>query len=209
MTNVFLKVNKDLFNLGLAPIDILIMAQIMEYHTNTGKCFISDAALAEAFGVSTKTVSRTIANLEHRGFIKRETKNTKGGRERVMYPVLEAIEKELAKDKMTFDKANGQNVLSPIDKMSIGKGQNDFIKDNIKDKEKENNSGVILPTAEITPLQESQKEEEVEIDGIKAQVMTKAQAIERYGLSACANRVKTAFSSCYWISRDLIKLIDS
>lgn len=42
MTNYFLKVNKDLFSLGLTPIEILILAQIMEFNNNTGDCFISN-----------------------------------------------------------------------------------------------------------------------------------------------------------------------
>jgi hypothetical protein len=31
MTNIFLKVNKDLFAVGLTPIEILIAAQVLEF----------------------------------------------------------------------------------------------------------------------------------------------------------------------------------
>jgi DNA-binding transcriptional MocR family regulator len=124
----------------------------MEYDTTTGKCFISDSTLAAAFGVSAKTVSRAVSNLEQRGFIKRETRNIKGGRERIMIPVVEAIEQELTKDKLTI--VEPQRTKSPLskDNLSIVNGQNDFIKDNIIDKEKDNIDGVILPAAEVTPL---------------------------------------------------------
>mgnify|MGYP003397227869 CR=1 len=54
----------------------------MEFNTNTGDCFMSDKALATMLNVSDKTISRTIKALEDRGFIKRETKNIKNGKER-------------------------------------------------------------------------------------------------------------------------------
>lgn len=84
MTDKFLKVNKDLFLLGLNPIEILVLAQIIEFNTNTGDCFMSDKAFAQAFGVSERTVSRAVQNLEDKGFITRATKNTGSGRERHM-----------------------------------------------------------------------------------------------------------------------------
>ena len=54
----------------------------MEFNTNTGDCFISDKVLAENFGVSEKTISRSIKALEDKGFIKRDTKAVKGGKTR-------------------------------------------------------------------------------------------------------------------------------
>ena len=95
MTNIFLKVNKDLFQLGLNPTELLVLAQIMEFQTNTKNCFISDKALAEQFNVSEKTVSRSLKALEDRGFIKRETKSVKGGKERHITVNVQAIDKEL------------------------------------------------------------------------------------------------------------------
>lgn len=82
MTNIFLKVNKDLFSLGLNPTEILILAQIIEFQTNTGDCFISDKHLSEQFGVSESTIKREVKKLEDMGYIMRETRNIKGGRER-------------------------------------------------------------------------------------------------------------------------------
>ena len=131
MTNLFLKVNKDLFKLGLNPTEILILAQIMEFDTNTGSCFISDKALAEQFGVSEKTISRTIKALEEKGFIVRDTKSAKGGKVRYM-SVNKA--KLSTTDKMTGDnKANGQNDCCTTDNLTVDNRQNDLIKDNIKD----------------------------------------------------------------------------
>ena len=82
MSNVFLKVDKDLFKLGLNPLEILIVSQIAEFQTNTGDCFISDRTLAENFCVSESTITRALKALESKGIISRETKSTRGGKER-------------------------------------------------------------------------------------------------------------------------------
>ena len=97
MTKIFLKVNKDLFKLGLNPVEILILAQVMEFDTTTGNCFISDSALAESFGVSESTITRALKSIESKGFITRITKNIKGGKERHITVNIDKIEKELYK----------------------------------------------------------------------------------------------------------------
>lgn len=79
---MFLRVDKDLFNKGLSPIEILIIAQIAEFEKNSGDCYMSDKVFSEQFGVSEKTVSRTLASLEERHIIIKSTKNVKGGKER-------------------------------------------------------------------------------------------------------------------------------
>ena len=127
MTNIFLKVNKDLFKLGLNPTEILVLAQILEYNTNTGDCFISDKAMAEAFGVSDKTISRTMGALEEKGYITRDTKSTKGGKIRHITININKIDKD----------SQQTNCPLPTDKLSLANGQNDLIKDNIKDNKKE------------------------------------------------------------------------
>lgn len=138
MTNVFLKVNKDLFKLGLNPTEILVLAQVIEFNTTTGDCFISDKALAEAFGVSDKTISRTISALEDKGFIVRDTRSAKGGKIRHITANINKIEEVLTTDKMSIEN-NTQQTKCPLttDKLSFDNGQNDLIKENIKDNQKE------------------------------------------------------------------------
>lgn len=163
MANYFLKVDKDLFKLGLNPTQILILAQIMEFDTNTGDCFISDKTLADNFGVSESTIKREVKNLETLGYISRETKNIKGGRER-------HIKVNHTRLNLTLVENNkAQNDTCTKLNLTLDKGQNDTIKDNInKIIEIDNNSGVILPTAEVTPLAiEEVKEEEGTIENPK------------------------------------------
>ena len=139
MTNLFLKVNKDFFKLGLNPTEILILAQVMEFDTNTGNCFISDEALTEIFGISKSTVSREIKVLESKGFITRQTVNVKGGRKRTMTVNYNKIEEALTSVNLTLDgcQQDSNCVLSSVN-LTIDNKQNDSIKDNIKDNIKYN-----------------------------------------------------------------------
>ena len=184
----------------------------MEFDSNTGKCFISDATLAESFGVSTKTISRAVSNLEAKGFIKRDTRNIKGGRERIMLPVIAAIEKALTTDNLsieddTLESAQGTKCPLTTDNLTLDKGQNDFIKDNIKDNQKDNNS-VLLPNGSKTAAaQGAAATTSQKVVGREAQVMTAQEAMAQFGLSACANRVAAGIKGCYWIDGNLVKLL--
>lgn len=95
MANEFLMVKKDLFKLGLNPTELLVLSQVMEYTRNTGDCFMSNKTLADNFGVSEKTISRTVEALEKKGFIERNTISTRGGKVRHMLANTAAIDAEI------------------------------------------------------------------------------------------------------------------
>ena len=137
MSNMFLKVDKDLFNLGLNPTEILIYAQVAEFNRTTGDCFMSDKAFAEMLGVSDKTVSRALKALEDKSLITRETKNIKGGKTRHIHiNNRQNVPCETEITKTTTDKMS----LVQQTNCPLYNGQNDLIKDNIKEniiKEKE------------------------------------------------------------------------
>ena len=65
---------------------------------------MSDEALAENFGVSAKTISRSLKALEDKGYIVRDTKNIKGGKERHITANLDKIDEDLTKDNLSSDK---------------------------------------------------------------------------------------------------------
>lgn len=139
MSNNFLKVYKDLFKLGLNPTELMVLSQIIEFQVNTNNCFISNEALAEIFNVSEKTISRALTALEGRGFITRNTKNIKGGRDRRMTVNFDVIKNELTKVKLTLDDSQRSKCPLTTVKLSLVNGQNDLIKDNsINKKEKDN-----------------------------------------------------------------------
>ena len=196
MTNVFLKVNKDLFKLGLNPTEVLLLAQIIEFNTTTGSFFMSDKALAELLNISDKTVSRALASVEEKGFITRETKNIKGGKSRTIVANMDKIERQLTTDNLSVEEPQGTKCPLTTDNLSGDKGQNDFIKDNIIDKEKDKNSTISTG---------------VEIDAIQAppgaKVMTREEALLAFGLSAVAARVPTNYPNTFWIGQKLIKII--
>ena len=69
----FMQVNKKLFGMGLTPIEILVLAQIMELQDRGNGCYMTDEQFAENFGVSAKTISRSLKKLEELGLAKRHT----------------------------------------------------------------------------------------------------------------------------------------
>ena len=143
MTNLFLKINKDLFRLNLNPTEILILAQAMEFHINTRDCFISDKQLASQFGVSESTITREMKKLESLGYITRNTKNVKGGKVRHIKVNLDKIEESITTINLSVDDDSQQNLqqsnclLTTINLPIVNK-QNDIIKDNSVDKRKDN-----------------------------------------------------------------------
>ena len=138
MSKIFLKVDKDLFGKGLSPIEILVLSQITEFNTNTGDCFISDKQLAEQFGVSESTISRTIKSLESNGYITRETKNVKGGKERHLFTTVKMTVDSDEKKSTTVKMTDVQQSNLPL-----YNSQNDIIKDNnLKDNIKDNSQKI-------------------------------------------------------------------
>lgn len=136
MAKVFLKVDKELFKLGLNPTQILILAQVIEFNTNTGDCFISNEQLASMFGVSVSTIKRELDKLEALGYITRETKNVKGGKERHIRLNLNLVEDNKAQNE-PWTRLN----------LNLDKGQNEPIKDNIKDNSLKDNRGISCASA--------------------------------------------------------------
>jgi predicted transcriptional regulator len=133
MANEFLKVDKDLFGLGLKPIELLIVAQILEYQTKKLDCFISNEYLSNAFGVSKDTINEAMKKLEQKKILRRETTNKQQGRLRLCF---------INEDELD-NLRNRQNANSAIGKMPTDNRQNQSIKDNIKDNIIKNNKDVI------------------------------------------------------------------
>ncbi len=73
----------------------------MEYERNTGDFYMTNEQMAKMFGVSEKTISRTLGTLENRNIITRDTKNVKGGKERHIHIKSDTIEKLLKKQQRT------------------------------------------------------------------------------------------------------------
>jgi predicted transcriptional regulator len=164
MTNLFLRISKDLFKLKLNPTEILILAQVIEFQNNTGDCFISDKALAEKFGVSESTIKREIKNLDDLGFITRFTRSVKGGKERHITANMNKIEEALSKLKLTLDDANKvQNDPCTKLNLTLVKEQNDTIKDNLKDNTLKDNLYECCDKSQ--PSIDAQEQEEIKVVG--------------------------------------------
>lgn len=140
MTNLFLKINKDLFALNLEPIQILIVAQVMEFQANKCDCYMSNEALAKNFGVSENTIKRALNKLEEKNFITRS--RNKDGKRFMVFNQSAYEQALLALRKGQNDPCDnkGQNGRLPRAKLAPTEGQNGPIKDKRKDKLKDNNS---------------------------------------------------------------------
>lgn len=180
MSNYFLKVNKELFKQGLNPIELLVLSQIIEFNNNTGDCFISDKAMAENFGVSEKTISRTVKALEEKGYIKRNTTNSQKGKERHIVVIERATDKLSVADEIKE---------MPTDNLSVAErticplrhSQNDLIKDKFKRKEETDNIGfddlASLRSAEIIKPMAAQ---EVKSRKPSTEGLTKSEMVARF-----------------------------
>ena len=155
MFETFLRIDGNMFKLGLSAEELIILAKIMEFHYNTGKVFVSNEMFAELCGCSESTIKRKIKHLEELGLIVKETKAKQQGKERKIFfqeekyleltgaAKGEKVDETSAKVKMT---------LAESSKCTLRKEQNEPIKDNIeKKKEKEKETEKIHLSA---PLQD-------------------------------------------------------
>ena len=69
----YIKVNTDYFNVGLEPLEVLLLATV-ESLTREGKqCYYTNDQLSKMFNVSLTYLKKTLDNLEKRNYIKRNT----------------------------------------------------------------------------------------------------------------------------------------
>ena len=86
-----LMVSKSLYSTGLNTTEMMLISQIKEFERNGSECFVTNQQFADWFGVSTKTIERTLDKLEENNYIKRETKtvNTNGKKSIAVYSPTE------------------------------------------------------------------------------------------------------------------------
>lgn len=139
----FLAINNDFFKLGLNPTQLLLLAKIDELVRNCGDCYMSDKAFADTFGVSESTIKREMKKLDEEfSYITRETKNIKGGKERHIKINYNQIKQKLTSINLNLvnednEVLQGSNCPLTSINLTLDKGQNDTIKENLKEKEKE------------------------------------------------------------------------
>ena len=131
----FLSINKKYFNIGLKSIDILILSQIEEYQRNNCECYITNQQFSDMFGESVSTIKRSIDKLEQKGMLERKTRsrtdNGKKSKERTLNVVK-------VHSELNFKNKQGSNVEQARFKNEKSKVHNDLIKENKKEKEKDN-----------------------------------------------------------------------
>lgn len=181
MANLFLKVDKRFFFLGIDPLGILILSQIDEYTSKGMTCFISNEQLAKQFGSSLSTVKRTIANLEKMEYLNRDTKNTNQGKERFLTLNQETIEKTYAKAQSELcQSARLTENFAQGSTCSLRKGQNGPIKDKCEEQaplEEDKNKKDKLKAGQPQTSSEIPKEEKIKIDINKLPEVKKEEVV--------------------------------
>ena len=131
----FLSINKKYFNIGLKSIDILILSQIEEYQRNNCECYITNQQFSDMFGESVSTIKRSIDKLEQKGMLERKTRsrtdNGKKSKERTLNVVK-------VHSELNFKNKQGSNVEQARLKNEKSKVHSDLIKENKKEKKKDN-----------------------------------------------------------------------
>ena len=131
----FLSINKKYFNIGLKSIDILILSQIEEYQRNNCECYITNQQFSDMFGESVSTIKRSIDKLEQKGMLKRKTRSRTDNGKKSKERTLNVIK---VHSELNFKNKQGSNVEQARFKNEKSKVHNDLIKENKKEKKKDN-----------------------------------------------------------------------
>ena len=131
----FLSINKKYFNIGLKSIDILILSQIEEYQRNNCECYITNQQFSDMFGDSVSPIKRSIDKLEQRGMLERKTRSRTDNGKKSKERTLNVIK---AHSELNFKNKQGSNVEQARFKNEKSKVHNDLIKENKKEKKKDN-----------------------------------------------------------------------
>lgn len=97
-----IKILDEFLSIGLSPIELLLVSLDKEY---------SNKELSKMFNVSEKTISRAYKHLEDNGLLKRQTANTKNGKERKIEFCIGTNSKIQDKDKLKINIPNSWNLL--------------------------------------------------------------------------------------------------
>ena len=131
----FLSINKKYFNIGLKSIDILILSQIEEYQRNNCECYITNQQFSDMFGESVSTIKRSIDKLEQKGMLERKTRSRTDNGKKSKERALNVIK---VHSELNFKNKQGSNVEQARFKNEKSKVHNDLIKENKKEKKKDN-----------------------------------------------------------------------
>jgi DNA-binding Lrp family transcriptional regulator len=140
MDNIFLAIDKRYFNSGLKSVEMLIASQVEEFERNGKQCYLTNKQFAEMLGESESTIKRELDKLEALNVISRDTKTIKGNGRANKQRTISV--NEIDKWKVHIEPDSNAMVGSNVDnggfKSSQWKVHNEPIKDNLKEKLKDN-----------------------------------------------------------------------
>ena len=72
--NNYIRVNTELFNTDLNPLEILMLSVIESFARDNKECYYTNEQFATMFNVSKTYIKSTLDNLENKNYIVRDTK---------------------------------------------------------------------------------------------------------------------------------------
>ena len=177
---------------------------------------LSSKAVEENFGIKIKQYNNAISALIEQGYLVQQgdSNNYTFSEVAVMSKEdnAEQIKNNLMtkgnngvmpkKDNSVNTKSN--NALLPLDIRNITDNTYNNTTDTTGGFSKISYAGVAACSTDFRKAEANQKERVVKEQAI---VLTNKEAMKKYGVSACANRVRSGVNDCYWISGELVQLV--
>lgn len=168
MTNTFIKVENQLIDMAnekkLSLVEVMILAKIEEFERNKCECYMTNEQFAYVCLCSASTITRSLTELKDMGMI--NIINPRSAK-RVIKRIHSQNDYVVKDSQNDYEADTSSKCLTDISKMPMLHKQNDFIKDNIKDKEIDNNDmdyrianardNHILTVNKFTPSQQKGK----------------------------------------------------
>lgn len=210
--NLYATINIDAMEQAAQKLDAGAFKLWMYFakNQNNFEFALSSKDVLETFGIKAKQYNNAVEELITKGYLVAEGGNKytfneiavmpKGNNESsVSNSLMPKGHNDVIPKGHNVVIPKGNNVLCPLDIRNNTNTTLDNTIDNTEgiDKTASLRSAVVInSTAELAGAEKEQ-----------VQVLTTKEALSKYGLTACANRVKAGYNNCYWISGELVKLV--
>lgn len=171
---------------------------------------LSSKDVLESFGMKIKQYNNAVAELKEKGYLTETSGNHYTFNEVAVNTKKDNEEK---KENAVIPKGNNA-VITKKDNAVITKSNNELLPKDIRNNTNTTLDNTIDNTQELLKQPQAavysnsiagQKEREIKAE--QAELMTTKEAMAKYGVSACANRVAARVPNCYWINGHLVKFV--
>ena len=168
---------------------------------------LSSKAVEEVFGMKIKQYNNAIKELQDKGYVNVISGNIYCFSERAVNTKKDNV----AKQENSVNTLGNNCVNTKKDNAADTKKDNELLplglRNNTNNTYNNTNNNTEEFNASALNSQNQPKEEEIEIDGIKAKRMSTDEATEKFGWTSCMNRIPTAIPKVFWINKELVQIV--